>query len=311
MFNPKINYQEVLKNPLLYKDYKLPIFCQPTITYNLHRYSKWTTNDYGNIVFICNPYFLLSKDFYPSQFNNSTIEWREITSSWVSKDNNLNGIYNNSIYFTPFNCDQFITNIYNTYRVVSAELQIRSLNSLENTRGIFHGCISTDNLDFIGGVYKYTNQTSFSTQSHITYSPYTEFTNINYVIHSLYHKEFNSIQGIKINYIPISNNFYKFHSTQPTNFTDLQKQVNPNYRAAFKINNANDFFETGCNLIFYGENLEPRSPVKIDMFINYECTINPSSLNIISTSLNTTDYNFKNFNYTTLTSDDLIKPLIT
>lgn len=263
----------------------------PSCSFQLHNAITLTTNNYGNVAFIINPFFLASNAIIGTQLGNvqgnNTYIHKFVTSAWVNNDAELTGSAANNNW-TPVDIGQTIPPVYEQYRLVSASMVVKYIGRLDNVQGLVGGAIFYDDTSAVGG------QVQTAAAADGAYDPngagvntvqneLGKYGNFDLAQDSYYHNETMTLEGVRELYFPLDNSFEEYMKILDNNSGLDGNGGNGN---PVELVAAQDIFKGGFNWFFYATNAPPGiGCFKLDIYCNFECLPNASFLNYMPVSL--------------------------
>lgn len=296
------DYLNSLMYPEKYKGAKIPSQSPvPTSTFQWTARSLLQTSNRGTLLLSINPWFLRtsSSDVFAlhyrpnwiSGFQDMKVFITNISSILVCNTGDLTGTsgFTSITKFTPMNLGQTIPNIYSSYRLVSASLNIRYTGALEDCRGIIGGGIRLvdDNL-VIGRYYRTNNMNAKYDPTQTTYNTacrLKEYGNFNLIRQLPYSYEGPLLGGLRMLYFPKDNSYEEFiplFSEENVYAKQDAKRTNIAPEITLKDNSG----RTGFMWMVYVQDAIPNYNGIVDMEItcNYEGIVKPEYLNFIDCS---------------------------
>ena len=206
--------------------------------------------------------------------------------------NNIGDIYFNPGSWNPININQK-TKLFTSYRLVSAEIIVKYINSDSNASGSFYGGILNDEKKYLGGYIYYLENydvpgepapTPGTVEDIEIQKLYNESmsanTTSNLTLSNLYnlyyHKQTKCIEGIKLIYFPIDNSYEEFIPL--LNYSNLEYLTEyPAYY--FLIAKKN--YKYGFNFFIIGNKLPANCDIQIEISCNFEAFYKTKYLNHI------------------------------
>ena len=321
-YNAKTEYNYL--NNLLYpekcKNVKIPSpIPVPSCSFQLHNCVTLTPNSSGNIAILFNPNFLASNKFisrdtgagsYYDQNGNmygetiddlqtGTVVYKPtiVTSLLVNNASSLNGTDAND-NFKPININQFIPDVYDQYRLVSASVVVKYIGRLDIVSGVIGGAIIFDEhpvLNMKGYAAMADGNQSISSLTHATdsnTSDYAKYGNFDLAMDSFYHQENMCLEGLRQLYFPLDNSYEEYTKLiGPNSVSQLSYYNYTNDQ--IKIELDPDSYRSGFNFFIYTLGAPNTPCLKLDIYCNFECLPSASFLNYMPTSVSTYGINSK------------------
>ena len=210
--------------------------------------SKYSYN--GEIEYGMTAYKKYGKEIILSSNDyNDAFTYRYLTSFYkLVYDNDYDQF---GYVFAPDFVDQGIPNLYSKYRLVSACVELKYVGKLENVSGVLGGTIITENNPYIGGDLYVFNDLAMPIGSKFfkyydKYIDYKQFSN------SIYHKQQECIDGIKLLYFPLDNSFEEFHDVIcPENIINTKSSIDNDYSHKAMLECDNNY-KNNFNFYIYG-----------------------------------------------------------
>jgi hypothetical protein len=290
MFDQSQNYSYL--NNLLYPEKnrgcKIPSQVPvPSCAFQLHNCVSLKTNSSGNIGVMLNPFFLGSEDLigYKTYAGNDPYYLNKfMTTLWVNNHNNLTG-YAEDDNWTPVNIGQVIPPVYDQYRLVSAAMTVKYIGQLDGVKGVIGGAIIYDDMDSVGGnLQNGTGDFDPQAAGFNTKCPQlSKYGNFDLAMDSYYHQSANCLEGIRMLYFPIDNNYEEYIKTVDGPSIEAIDNGNNNIQLSLP----NGCYKGAFNWFFYGLGC-PTSVncFKIDIYCNFECIPKAKFLNYLPISIN-------------------------
>ena len=310
----EFKYLQCLLYPEKYRGVKIPSEIPiQSCTFQYHH--SFVENCGDKTGFLFNPFFLYNvkqlndyiydvNKYYYGKYGeiingidktNTDIEY--LTSLYNFGLSTYDGIEYSGI--KPINIGQNINDLYTIYRLVSACVIIKNIGEVRNANGIIGGTIINDDFRFLGGeAPKRLPGPIFEILNIIgpDMNKFTDYKNFN---NSIYHRQNNSSEGMKLIYFPIDNSYEEFVEViKPSNFESIYKEdwYIEGYRAGENIRIKPDKnFKNGFNFYFYFLNNEDYNNLyKIDFYCNFECIPNPKYQDFLTLNIYYNNLNIKN-----------------
>ena len=306
-------YFKALLYPEKYKGIKIPDKVPlATCTFQLHT-TKLLSNLNDKFEIIFNPYFLYnSKYSYNGEIEYGMTAYKKYGKEIILSSNDYNDaftyryltsfyklVYDNDYdqfgyVFAPDFVDQGIPNLYSKYRLVSACVELKYVGKLENVSGVLGGTIITENNPYIGGDLYVFNDLAMPIGSKFfkyydKYIDYKQFSN------SIYHKQQECIDGIKLLYFPLDNSFEEFHDVIcPENIINTKSSIDNDYSHKAMLECDNNY-KNNFNFYIYGLGLpKGNNNFKLDVYCNFECLPNPEYSALLPLNIYNNNLNIKN-----------------
>ena len=292
----KSGYLESLLDPINKKCVKIPVDKPiPSCTFQLHDFYNFRPTSTGKRLICMNPWFLYNEDaarsatfkygnqslrlnkyYFPFFFcNNANMGSKDYgTTGWgLNKELNIGGI----------------PNIYDKYRLVSACLTIRYTGKAEEASGIIGGAITFDKGTYIGTrICRAGSSASIDDSENPNYFKYTDFEVIR---DSPFYQEGNCLEGLRLLYFPLDNNFLEFKKIVSfNNLICTHETYLPTGQSYYALKAKDESqMKSGFNWIIYLMNA-PYIGIndlnfRIDWYFNYECIPRPELLNYMPLSI--------------------------
>ena len=284
-------YLDNLLHPEKQKGIKIPSpIPVPSCSFQLHNSITLSTNNYGNLAIVFNPFFLYNTSGLgtvpitggsgtSSDFVNLTPMF--LTSFFVNNNTALDGHTpsDNTTQWTPVNIGQGIPNVYDQYRLVSGSIVIKYIGRLDSTSGVIGGAIVFDeerNIGYWGKAERedHTTSTIYSAGNWIK-----KYGNFDLAMDSFYHQENLCLEGMRELYFPIDNTFEEYMKLLKTDYME-SKYVEENSAYNIQLFADQDYYKSGFNQMIYVLGA-PASQAcfKVDVYLNFECLPNAEFLN--------------------------------
>lgn len=309
----EFKYLQCLLYPEKYRGVKIPseIPIQSCTFQYHHSFVENCANETG---FLFNPFFL----YNVKQLNDLSSahkyyygKYGEISSE-ISETNTdveyLTSLYNfgltayDEIEYSgvkAIDIGQNINDLYTMYRLVSACVIIKNVGEVRNANGIIGGTIINDDFRFLGGEAPRRHpEPIFEILSIIgpNMDKFADYKNFN---NSIYYKQNNSSEGMKLIYFPIDNSYEEFvEIIKPSNFESIYKE--DRYILGYKVGEdirikPDKNFKNGFNFYFHFLNNEKYNNLyKIDFYCNFECIPNPKYQDFLTLNIYYNNLNIKN-----------------
>ena len=319
----KDKYLDTLLNPEKKTSFKMPNSVSlPTCNYQ-HHFSFEDSIGSSNLeTFIYNPFFMYNENMisFDSIFYGpygSALNTGDTYNVEIRKKKNMNyGFFMNDVplstflrsygsnKFYPYNIKQGIKPIYSKYRLISSCITVKYIGVLSKASGIIRGAIITEESNKLYGryflTYLYGGFGDFGSdvgyyQEDTKDKTLNKYLDNNNIINSIYYKENNLIDGIKLLYFPLDNSYEEFvdlfdydsinkiyyeptHTLQNGYLVDSNVYVegNKNYKTGFKF-----YINILCNTP-----LQERRRIKVDIYNNFECVPITEVLSLIPLNIN-------------------------
>ena len=268
----------------------------PSCTFQLHEFYTFKPTSTGKILFAINPWFLYTEEAADEvrfrvgggggiecKFGNYALPFFICQNPLMgSKDV---GPHQWNIY-DKLNLG--IGNIYDKYRLVSACMEIRYIGDIDEASGTIGGGISFEKGNYIG-----TRINRASDGSIIGYAVnpnYFKYSNFELIRDLPYFQEFNCLEGIRMLYFPLDNDFNQFRKV--CDFKGMIYKYNDyplTHNSYYTLQMPDDSkMKSGFNWIAYimGAPVPYRvNNFRIDWYFNYECLPKAELLNYIPISI--------------------------
>lgn len=275
----------------------------PSCSFQLRSTATLSTNDSGNLVFLFNPYFLynetaIGKTFLYRYYNKSDGKYytrtfmfsQYLSSFFIYNGNDLDGLtITDTDFFEGVNMNQKIPNVYNKYRLVSAEMSIKYIGQLEKAMGVIGGGIVYDKNQSIGGRY-YRVEVSPTPPYDPTYPTFplamfnTKYMDFNNIRQAEYYTENNILEGLRMLYFPIDNKYEEYiklynGETQESKEENLDVP-NPSILVYPET------YKTGFNWVGYIQNgVAEANSYQLDLCCNFEALPTATALDYFPVSI--------------------------
>lgn len=302
----KTLYLKSLLYPEKYKGIKIPNDVPlPSCTFQLHTTKLISLSNTSVPIFIFNPFFLYEKgnciedykdylppsyyyqnygkEIYIDRFNpkfKNSFKYKYLTTMCAKTGDTT---------YYPLDFDQGVNGLYSQYRLVSACIMLKYIGRLENVSGVLGGTILTNNFEYVGGNISVIDDNG-GMEISLILPGLDEYSNYQNYLNTIYHKQVNPIDGIKLVYFPLDNTFEEYKEIiKPTNvignkdFTFLK--LDHNY-----INNFR-FYIYGLGLPNAINNIPN---FKLDIYCNFECLPNPELSDFLPLNIYNSNLNIKN-----------------
>ena len=329
-YNAKSEYNYL--NNLLYpekcKNVKIPSPIPiPSCSFQLHNCVTLTPNQLGNIGILFNPNFLASKNFvtHPGSvsaqgnftyFSSAGSTYPEgstavpadgeilyspsfVSSLLVNNDSSLTGTEANN-HFYPVNINQFIPDVYDQYRLVSASVIVKYIGRLDIVSGVIGGAIVFDENPLLNAYtfFKKGNgkddvNTLSTTSNFLDTTKYAKYGNFDLAMDSFYHQENLCLEGLRQLYFPIDNSYEEYSKLISPLCVEQVYSDNDTTAAKYTVELDPDNYKSGFNFFIYTLGAPNSACLKLDIYCNYECLPNASFLNYMPTSVSTYGINSK------------------
>lgn len=308
------DYLDDMLYPEKRKGVKIPSMTAiPSCAFQFHSTVNLTTNSSGNLVLVCNPYYLCDKSAFPydvgfpmitipdvpdPQFPN--MKAMSTSSLWVYNGDNLTG--NSKITtaagpleFTGVNIGQDIPPLYDQYRLVSASLIIKYTGKMDSASGVIGGSIIFDELGFVScNANADPSDPAIEDMPSWDFPILSKYSDFNLIKDAYYHQENLVIDGMKLLYFPIDNSYDEFVKIDDLTHTKFKKVAHDgleghpydNYNL-FRAYIDRDYYRSGFNWVVYVSGAPASSTCfKLDLYCNFECLPDSSYLSYMPISLN-------------------------
>ena len=320
----KDKYLDTLLNPEKKTSFKMPNSVSlPTCNYQYHYSFEDFLSANNSYTYIYNPFFMYNENMiHTVSYNNVlygphgfTIDPTSAVNIEIRKKKNMNygfftdlstflrADHSRKNKFLAYDIKQGIKPIYSKYRLISSCITVKFIGVLSEVSGIIRGAIITEESnklygtyclsymtegigDYGSGVEEYIDKTKDKTLN--------KYLDNNNIINSIYYKENNLIDGIRLLYFPLDNSYEEFvdlfdyDSVDKIYYEPIDTLVsgymtdgnvyvegNKNYKTGFK------FYINICNTQSQGN-----QRIKIDVYNNFECVPITEILNYIPLNIN-------------------------
>lgn len=299
------NETEYLNN-LLYpeknKGVKIPsLISTASCSFQLHNSISLKTNNKGNFVLFCNPFYLANKECLPIdtgfpyvEESSSSIQNESITNSstlWFDNSNTLDGNSSNDAW-EALNIGQDIPNLYEQYRLVSACITLKYIWKIEQSSGIIGGGIVFDQISRVGGIVdlKIDNEKTTTWDAPVL----SKYGNFDLIRDTFSYKENLCIDGLRALYYPIDTSYENYIKVNDFKNIKLRKNIIgplvPGIDTRFQLPSiltSEDYCKTGFNWLIYVSGAPANVECfKCDIFCNFECLPNSTYMNYMPLSSN-------------------------
>lgn len=297
----KGSYLDDLLHPEKRKGCKIPSAIPvPSAAFQLHNSFNLKTNQYGNLCFFFNPFFLYDKD----KVDSSVFEWatedyeHKAVLEWLSSANfcnypNMDGStpVDTTQVFNPINMGQGIPGVYNSYRLVSASVVVKYIGRFDIASGVIGGAIINDTFNSVGA----WEQTYYKNETHTSWTDSAgyalgngnnllKYTNFDLAMDSFYHQENMLVEGLRMIYFPLDNSYEEYVPTNiinGLNFTYDTVTEGTGNKMDISLKDK-DALRDGFNFFFYTLGGPTNtSCIKVDIYCNFECLPNAEFLNYL------------------------------
>lgn len=289
------DYLNDLLDPIKRKGVKIPSDKPlPTCSFQLHNYATFRPSDDGNDLFLLNPYFLASESYLGKEVKASdgTTFYLATTPSayWFYRYPDLDGMHPTEGNMNGFadNKLQTIADVYSSYRLVSAAVEVRYTGPLEEASGVL-GCGITFISDFPFHQRIQVKNGPFNPSGPVIVSiapSLQQYGNFELIRDSPYFKEVNVLEGIRALYFPIDNSYNEFRKVYDGSNCSIRLVPGAGGNLGYVMNTNDE--KRGFAWCFYIMNAPTTNGrnFRIDLYANFECLPKPELLNYIPVSLN-------------------------
>lgn len=299
-------YLNSLLYPEKYKNVKIPSeYPIPSCTYSFH--DSYIFNVKRNFQLMVNPFFLykdkmyngyygkyidLNGDVYKGDSAPSKGKYYKVfylSSVFSFDDTNVREggreTFPGSLQINTAGFRQLVPDIYIRYRLVSACVIFKYMDKVEKAGGIIGGSIITEKTNYIGGSGEVLID-GRSKQDMFIPKELAKYYDLNLVRKSIYNKEVNCLDGIKLVYFPIDNSYEEF--VDIIDYDDVKDvgiydagpgQFDNRFLLDMKLNNN---YSSGFYFYVYTEGATPDTKYKLDFYFNFECLPNLNKFNYLS-----------------------------
>lgn len=309
----EFKYLQCLLYPEKYKGVKIPSEIPiQSCTFQYHH--SFIENCGNRTGFLFNPFFLYNvkqlndisdvNKYYYGKFgeicngiNETNTDIQYLTSLYNFGLSSYGGIEYSGI--KTIDIGQNINDLYTMYRLVSACVIIKNIGEVRNANGIIGGTIINDDFRFLGGIAPERHPAPIFEILNIIGPNMNKFADYKNFNNSIYHKQNNSSEGMKLIYFPIDNSYEEFVEViKPSNFESIYKE--DLYIEGYKVGKnimikPDKNFKNGFNFYFYFLNNENYNNLyKIDFYCNFECIPNPKYQDYLTLNIYNNNLNIKN-----------------
>ena len=284
------DYIKDLLDPINRKGVKVPSEKPvPTCTFQWHDSYNFTVNRHGCALFSFNPWYMQNGTFKNKKVEYAGNMYLGGTASpfFFTDQVSLDGtkeVATNVSGINTFNTT--VPDVYEKYRLVSACMTIRYIGNLDEVKGTIGGCIDYSKERCMGIGLK--NGSSSSHYVATSGAPWLKkFGNYDLIRDNYYYKESTCLEGLKMLYFPLDNNFLEFKKVIGKNELDARNIPGVGNVIEATSNSMKD----GFNWIAYvegGPYLDSDEDIcnfKIDFYSNFECVPKAKFMNYIPISI--------------------------
>ena len=194
-------------------------------------------------------------------------------------------IFPGGLQISPTGFRQLVPDIYIRYRLVSACVIFKYMDKIEKAGGIIGGSIITEKTSYIGGSGKVLIDGRLKEGMFVP-KELAKYYDLNLVRKSIYNKEVDCLDGIKLVYFPIDNSYEEF--VDIIDYDDVkdvgmyvagQEWFGNSFLLDMKLNNN---YSSGFYFYVYTEGATPNTKYKVDLYFNFECLPNLNKFNYLS-----------------------------
>ena len=285
-------YLNSLLDPINKKGVKIPSNKPiPSCSFQMHNSFSFYPNGSGHDLFYFNPWFLASEKIYEAEipFENSIYHVDSGASMYfanivIDADTSVSDPFN--WYYPSGSANQVIPDVYAKYRLVSACMTLRYTGQLDEACGVVGGAIVYNKSPNLGCRFHRDQQqpnwggTRDGCLSSINYESIRD---------SYYSTEHSILEGLKMLYFPLDNNFNEFRDVCDGTGITIERVTltdGSNNFFAFKI--PKRFLNTGFGWACYTQSapITQQKIFKVDYYLNFECLPKASFMNYIPCSIN-------------------------
>ena len=308
----KNEYYDALLHPEKKKDVKIPSKISiPSCTFQLHT-SRVIAGKNFRLMF--NPFFLYNKKYvYPQNQDIYYSSYGKFDYYGNLFRSNHRGYYianyftsmieiyesskgNGEYLISPINIEQGIPPMYNQYRLVSACISLKYIGTSDAANGIIGGAIVTQESPFLNGkIFQMVlGETTAVADANMRNDEVRKYYEYNLVLNSIYHKQVNCIEGIRLLYFPIDNSYEEFVNVlEPNNIinADYYRRNNDDTGGCYLKGDKN--YKNGFNFYIYTLNnfydhpwLDEIIRYKLDIYCNFECLPYPEYIKWLPLNIN-------------------------
>jgi len=313
------DYLNALLEPEKVKGVRLPSeITIPSTTFQFKTSRVLQTNSHGCLLIRCNPFFLAqesligshirwlrqirlnSRDYY-SYYDVYLAKY--LTSFFYYNINVLDGVNNTDrAKYSSMNIGQILPNdVYNSYRLVSACMNIKYIGEIEESSGVIGGSIITEELKDLGSELYYKQHAHLTNQAIRPAEPYNpsaatifggsiigKYSQFDVLRDAFYHAENNCLDGLRMLYFPLDNSYEHFipilkDVDQLDFFYEIidrdEKGVPIDIEPLYFYSNP-DYYKSSFNWFAYCQGLPAHKEcIRVDLCFNFECMPTSSFLN--------------------------------
>lgn len=283
-------YFNTLMDPINYKGIKIPSAQPiPSCCFQLHNFATFRPSDIGTDLFLLNPYFLASESYLGKEMVATTgvhyYLFGTPSAYWFYRYPDLDGTKATTGNMNGFadNMLQTIPDVYESYRLVSACMEVRYIGAMEEASGVM-ACGISYIQDFPIHQRLQVKNGSFNPNGSavITIAPnLCQYGNFEMIRDSVYFKEMNTLEGIRALYFPLDNSFNEFRKVYDGNNCTIQNalgQDDQDYPLVITPSEKTGFV-WACYL--QGAPTTEGRNFRIDLYCNFECLPKAELLNFI------------------------------
>ena len=284
----KYEYYKALLEPETHSQTKIPSKSGvPSVVFQL----KSSCNPYiyynegGKCVYKINPYFLMTRDFDRSysikyQAGNMVLYYTpfECYQSFKYREYSNNPSFNEKYFI-----NQYIEpEIYDSYRLVSASVQVKYVGNIRATKGVIGGGIMTEEESNLivchgrvsTGTYEYSLSGLNDTITDV----------IQRIRNAAYFQENSCLEGLRMIYFPIDKSYNNFHKIPSTKDIKWNGVTTPSGIDPYLLVDSK-FYKGGFNWYIYFDEVLDGGNFVIEIYCNFECTLSSKVLNYMPVSI--------------------------
>ena len=284
-------YLNSLLDPIKTKSVKIPSQCPiPSCSFQMHNSFSFYPNDGGHDLFYLNPWFLANENIYKVNipFESSTFHIDLGGATYfanvaINADTSISDPYN--WYFPTGSATQVIPDVYAKYRLVSACMTVRYTGALEEACGVMGGAIVYNKSPYLGCRFHKDNQ---GANWGGTRDPSLSNINFESIRDSYYFIEHNILEGLKMLYFPLDNNFNEFRDVCDGSGITIENVELAGGNSVFAFKLPNKFLNTGFGWACYLLNtpITQQKIFRVDYYLNFECIPKAEFMNYMPVTLN-------------------------
>ena len=281
----QFEYLNALLDPINKKGIKIPSGNPlPSCSFQMHNTIDFSPTATGFDVFCLNPWFLASEKVKDKEIkiaSNTYYLNSNVGLYFFNNQASLNTGTPDKKWYFPRGFSQCIPDVYNSYRLVSACVEVRYTGRLDEAKGIIGGGIDYLKSNYVG--FRVASEAGGDPSWGSANPDCEKYTNFEYIRDCFYSQENSALEGLRMLYFPLDNSFEEFKKVWDG---EMELDIQPGSLLVGKIKDK--YFKSGFNWFVYGIGLPYTATrnFRVDYYLNFECLPKAEFLNYMPVTLN-------------------------